>query len=257
MLPYIELFGKTIPMYGVCFVVGRGLAVFVAWLLSRKFNEVAHVDVVCSAIYTGIGAVVGAKLLFLLVNLELIISGALPLLQAFQGGFVFYGGLIGGVIGLFIYVKIYKLNAFKFFELYATIVPLGHSIGRVGCFLGGCCYGIEYDGFLSCTYDVNMGNTPLGVPLFPVQLVEAALLLCLFFVLLTLYIKKRHLGIQVLTYGFVYCLLRFGLEFLRGDKERGALLGMSTSQFISLVFAFVLIAVLVIRIKKAKTKITE
>lgn len=257
MLPYIELFGKMIPMYGVCFAVGMGLAVFTVWLLARRYKEIPQIDVVCSAVYAGIGAVVGAKLLFLIVNLDKLISGELPFLQAFQGGFVFYGGLIGGIIGLFLYVKIYKLNAVKFFEIYATVVPLGHSVGRVGCFLGGCCYGIEYDGFLSCTYDVNIGNTPLGVPLFPVQLVEAALLLCLFFVLLTLYIKKRHLGIQVLAYGFVYCLLRFGLEFLRGDKERGALLGMSTSQFISLVFAFVLIAILVIRIKKAKTKITE
>lgn len=257
MLPYIEIFGKMVPMYGICFVIGMGLAVGVAWLLSWKYKEVPHIDIACSAVFTGIGAVIGAKLLFIIVNLNLIISGTITLLQAFQGGFVFYGGLIGGVIGLFIYVKHYKLNAFKFFELYATVVPLGHSIGRVGCFLGGCCYGIEYDGPLSCTYDVNIGNTPVGVPLFPVQLAEAALLLCLFFVLLFLYMKKRNLGIQVLTYGFVYCLLRFGLEFLRGDKERGALLGMSTSQFISLIFAFVLIAVLVIRIKKAKNKISE
>ena len=252
MLPYIELFGKMIPMYGVCFVVGMGLAVLTVWLLARRYKEIPQIDVVCSAVYAGIGAVVGAKLLFIIVNLGDIISGALPFLQAFQGGFVFYGGLIGGIIGLFLYVKIYKLNAFKFFEIYATVVPLGHAIGRVGCFLGGCCYGIEYDGPLSCTYHINIGNTPLGVPLFPVQLAEAFLLLCLFSVLLFLYIKKRDLGIQVLTYGFAYCLLRFSLEFLRGDKERGALLGISTSQFISLVFAFVLIAILLVRIKKKK-----
>ncbi len=257
MLPYIELFGKMVPMYGVCFAVGMGLAVLTVWLLARRYKEIPQVDVVCSAVYAGIGAVVGAKLLFLIVNIDKIISGELPFLQAFQGGFVFYGGLIGGIVGLFLYVKIYKLNAFKFFEIYATVVPLGHSIGRVGCFLGGCCYGIEYDGPLSCTYDVNIGNTPLGVPLFPVQLAEASLLLCLFFVLLLLYMKKRDLGIQVLTYGFVYCLLRFSLEFLRGDKERGALLGMSTSQFISLVFAAVLVVILVLRIKKAKNKAAE
>jgi phosphatidylglycerol:prolipoprotein diacylglycerol transferase len=257
MLPYFEIFGRVVPMYGVCFVIGMGLAVLTAWLLARRFKEVPQIDVTCSAVYTGIGAVVGAKLLFIIVNLPLIISGQLTLLQAFQGGFVFYGGLIGGVIGLFIYVKHYKLNAFKFFELYATIVPLGHSIGRVGCFFGGCCYGIEYDGPLSVTYDMTIGNTPVGIPLFPVQLVEAALLLCLFFVVLFLYIKKRHLGIQVLTYGFVYCLLRFSLEFLRGDKERGALLGMSTSQFISLIFAAVLIAIIIVRVKKSKKQVTK
>ena len=257
MLPYIELFGKMIPMYGVCFVIGMGIAVLTAFLLVHKYREVPQIDVSCSAIYAGIGALVGAKALFLIVNLDRLIDGSLTIMQAFQGGFVFYGGLIGGIIGLFIYVKLYKLNAFKFFELYATIVPLGHSIGRVGCFLGGCCYGIEYDGPLSVTYDINIGNTPVGIPLFPVQLLEAALLLCLFFVVLFLYIKKRHLGIQVLTYGFAYCLLRFSLEFLRGDKERGGLLGMSTSQFISLVFAIVLVVIIVLRVKKAKKQASE
>ncbi len=257
MLPYIEVFGKLIPMYGVCFVLGMGLAVLTARILAKKYKEVPLIDVVCSAVYAGIGAIIGAKFLFILVNIGLILDGTISLLQAFQGGFVFYGGLIGGIIGLFIYVKLYKLNAMKFFELYATIVPLGHSIGRVGCFLGGCCYGIEYDGPLSVIYDVNIGNTPVGIPLFPVQLLEAALLLCLFFVVLFLYIKKRHLGIQVLTYGFAYCLLRFSLEFLRGDKERGGLLGMSTSQFISLVFAIVLVVIIVLRVKKAKKQISE
>jgi prolipoprotein diacylglyceryltransferase len=77
------------------------------------------------------------------------------------------------------------------------------------------------------------------------------------FVVLFLYIKQRHLGIQVLTYGFVYCLLRFSLEFLRGDKERGALLGMSTSQFISLIFAAVLIAIIIVRVKKSKKQVAK
>ena len=84
MLPYIELFGKMIPMYGVCFVVGMGLAVLTVWLLARRYKEIPQIDVVCSAVYAGIGAVVGAKLLFIIVNLGDIISGELPFLQAFH-----------------------------------------------------------------------------------------------------------------------------------------------------------------------------
>lgn len=252
MLPFVNIFGKQVPTYGLCFVIGIFLAVSVAWLLARKKENIESYDVIYAAVFAAVGAIGGAKLLFVIVNLGHIIAGRITLLQAFQGGFVFYGGLIGGIVGLLFYVKKFKLDAWTFFDLFATVLPLGHSIGRVGCFLGGCCYGMKYDGPLHVIYPESIGNTPVGVPLFPVQLVEAALLVLLFVVLVIIYKKNPKPATQVLTYGFVYSLMRFVLEFLRGDKERGFLLGMSTSQLISLLFAFALIAILIIRNKKSK-----
>ena len=253
MLPYIEIFNYLVPMYGICFFTGMAVAVFAAWLLSKRRDLMGY-DVIYAAVIAGVGAVIGSKLLFLVLNLKNIIEYDIPLINVIKGGFVFYGGLIGGIIGLFIYVRVYKLNTWDFFDLFATVLPLGHSIGRVGCFLGGCCYGIEYHGPLSCTYTVNIGNTPLGVPLFPVQLVEALFLLCLFAALLVLYTRGAQRGTVVLVYGFSYSAIRFVLEFLRGDKERGFLWGVSTSQILSLIFGAVLFILFLAKRKKAKKR---
>lgn len=240
-------------MYGICFFTGMAVAVFAAWLLSKRRDLMGY-DVIYAAVIAGVGAVIGSKLLFLVLNLKNIIEYDIPLINVIKGGFVFYGGLIGGIIGLFIYVRVYKLNTWDFFDLFATVLPLGHSVGRVGCFLGGCCYGIEYHGPLSCTYTVNIGNTPLGVPLFPVQLVEALFLLCLFAALLVLYMRGAQRGTVVLVYGFSYSAIRFVLEFLRGDKERGFLWGVSTSQILSLILGAVLFILFLTKRKKAKKR---
>lgn len=251
MLPYIELFGKQIPTYGMCFFGGLCIAVLAAVLLAKKRN-ILNYDVIYASVIAGVSGLVGSKLLFVLVSLPTIIEENIPLINVFKGGFVFYGGLIGGIIGLYLYVRGYKLDKGDFFDLFATVVPLGHAIGRVGCFLGGCCYGIEYHGPLHCVYKVNIGNTPLGVPLFPVQLLEAFLLLCLFVLLVVVYNKKMQKGTVVAVYGMAYSIIRFALEFLRGDKERGGVFGVSTSQIISILIAVVIIVYLVLRYKKAK-----
>ncbi len=250
MLPYIEIFNHLIPVYGICFFTGMAAAVFVAWRLSFKRDLMGY-DVIYSAVIVGVGAIIGSKLMFIAVNLKAIIEYEIPFINVIKGGFVFYGGLIGGIVGLFIYVKSYKLNMVDFFDLFATVLPLGHAIGRIGCFFGGCCYGIEYHGPLSCTYTVNIGNTPLGIPLFPVQLVESFWLIFLFFMLLILYKRKAKSGTSILVYGFSYSIIRFGLEFLRGDKERGFLLGMSTSQILSLCLGIGLLIFFVARFRKS------
>jgi len=249
MLPFINLFGARIPTYGTCFVIGMTLAVIAAWAFSKQRKEVFGFDVVYSAVFAIIGALVGAKLLFIIVNLPNVIGNnpKIILLYILGGGFVFYGGLLGGIVGLIIYLKKFKLDILTFFDLFATVIPLGHAFGRIGCFLAGCCYGMEYNGPFHIVYHTNIGNTPLGVPLFPVQLAEALALLCLFVVLAVLYGKKPPKGVITAVYGISYSVIRFLLEFLRGDIERGFAFGMSTSQIISLVFAVVIICVLLRR----------
>ena len=237
---YLSLFGKEIPLYGVFFWIGILVAAAVAIFVCKKKN-LPLFDLTCSAVYTMIFAIAGAKILFILVSLEDIIELArtipfgklLPMI--IKGGFVFYGGLIGGVLGLFVYAKQFKMDFLHLMGIYAVVLPLGHAFGRVGCFFGGCCYGIAYDGPLSHTYHVATGVAPVGVPLFPVQLLEALCLLLLFgsqMVLLLKNVQKKN--IFVYNYCFCYSIIRFALEFLRGDAERGSFLMVSTSQWISI-----------------------
>ncbi len=252
MLPYIEIFGKIIPWYGILMVLGFGVAGVVAVLICKR-NGIEQYDLVYSAVYTVIGAMLGAKLLFIIVEIPNLISGKYSLLDMLQGGFVFYGGLIGGILGLWIYCKQYHLEFSRFGDVYATVVPLGHAFGRVGCFMGGCCYGMEYDGPLHYVYQYRFkgSETPLGVPLLPVQLIEATVLLIVFVGMLLLYFRKgRRVWDQVIYYATAYAVIRFTLEFFRGDAARGSLLFFSTSQWISLaLFAFAVI-IIVLRSKK-------
>ena len=181
------------------------------------------------------GAIIGAKLLFILVSMDEIIRLKLSVLAVIKGGFVFYGGLVGGLLGLLVYTRQYKMKLTPFLDIYATVLPLGHAIGRVGCFFGGCCYGIRYNGIFRVVYEQTAGQTPSGVGLLPIQLIEAIALLSLFFLQLFLFKRKKFAGRQAWSYIVSYSIIRFFLEFFRGDKIRGSVLWLSTSQWISLI----------------------
>ena len=248
----LTIFGKELPLYGLFFYFGIAVAVSVAFFLCKKKN-IDSFDLVCSAVYTMIGAILGAKLLFIAVSLPTIIEHNIPIINVIKGGFVFYGGLIGGILGLFIYTKQFKLPTIDFFTLYAPVVPLGHAFGRVGCFFAGCCYGMEYDGPLHCIYHDTLGTTPLQTPLLPIQLIEAVLLVLIFAVLIILYCKNSPNVIA--TYMLLYGIVRFTLEFFRGDRERGLYFSVSTSQWISIgLIVAGLLLIFLPKFKKAKQK---
>lgn len=248
----IEIFGLKIPLYGAFYFLGIVVASVLGLFMAKK-RGMDWFDFVCAAVYLLIGATLGAKLLFLLVSVEEIIRLDLPLEAVLKGGFVFYGGLLGGALGLFIYGKQFKTSMRAYFDVCATVLPLGHAFGRVGCFFGGCCYGIQYDGVFSYVYKkTSNAHTPIGVELLPIQLIEAFMLLLLFLFLLFLYIKKVDDGVATISYLFGYSILRFVLEFFRGDKERGLFFGLSTSQWISVVLLAVAIVMLIRKVKLNK-----
>lgn len=245
----ITIFGIELPLYGIMFFLGIAAAAVVAIFLIKRRN-IEGFDFACGAVYAMIGAILGAKLLFLLVSIDqvkMVIESSLTVLEKVEillkGGFVFYGGLIGGILGLLIYGWQFKTKMASYFDVCATVLPLGHAFGRVGCFFGGCCYGIEHDGWFSHVYGADWFAqpdkviTPIGVPLLPVQLIEAMCLLALFAGLMVLFFKnkKKTPWLQTLAYMGAYSVIRFVLEFFRGDKERGGFLGVSTSQWISIL----------------------
>ena len=244
------LFGKEIPIYGVCFYVGVLLSAVVGILLAKR-NKIDIFDFIGCSIYVLIGALLGAKLLFVIVSLREIIRLGLSFWDVLRGGFVFYGGLLGGALGGWIYTKQFKLDLYPYFNIFATVLPLGHAIGRVGCFFAGCCYGIEYHGIGAHVYEKSLSlYTPLHTPLLPIQLIEAFLLLCLFCLLLYLFLRSDIGSEKVMfCYTIGYAVLRFVLEFFRGDMERGKLIGLSTSQWISI---FMLIMIIVFAFIKRK-----
>ncbi len=254
MNAYFTVFGRNIPYYGLLFtlalVLGGGIAV-----LHCKKRNIEKFDMVCSACFAGIGGIIGAKLLSILTSIKYIIQFKPSFIDVISNGFVFYGGIIGGFFGVLTYCKIYKLSLLDFFDVFAICVPICHAIGRVGCFISGCCYGIPYNGVISVTYTNPVDiNTPIGVPLLPIQLIESACLIFLYIALEILFFKVPKKGVITCTYLIAYSVIRTTLEFYRGDVARGLLLGISTSQIISIIIVFIVIGTLIYNFVKNKKR---
>ena len=141
------------------------------------------------------------------------------------GGLVFYGGLLGVLLGIYVYCKKHNIDSCSVYNLVAPAIPLFHVFGRIGCFMSGCCYGIEL-------------KTPfvfLGIIQFariPTQLIEALFECLLFVIIYVLQTKNKHRD-YLKFYLITYSIFRFMIEFFRGDHVRGFFFGLSTSQIIT------------------------
>lgn len=168
---------------------------------------------------------IGAKFLFLLTIPNNLFLGLLTESTFWTGGgFVFYGGLLGGLFFLFLFRYIFKLRLDA--QIFWPIIPalsLGHGIGRIGCLLAGCCFGEVTDAW--------WGVYLHGAHRHPTQLLEAMGLLAL-----GIYSLKRKKAASSLASDYLlgYGFLRFGVELLRGDEIRGEWGVLTPSQWISL-----------------------
>jgi phosphatidylglycerol:prolipoprotein diacylglycerol transferase len=186
-------------------------------------------------------ALIGAKLLLLVVDFGYYSRNPAELLSVFRSGGVFYGGLIAAVAVAFWYMRRSKLPLWPTTDAFAPGIALGHVVGRLGCVMAGCCYGRPTTvpwalTFTSPLAAENVG-TPLGVPLHPTQLYEAGAELIILVLLLATERKGRaYPGRTFWLYMLMYAITRFIIEFYRGDP-RGAVGIFSTSQFISLLLA--------------------
>jgi phosphatidylglycerol:prolipoprotein diacylglycerol transferase len=171
------------------------------------------------------------------------------ILSLVRAGGVFYGGLIAALAVAIWLVRRYDLRLWTTADLFAPGIALGHVIGRFGCLLAGCCYGRPTSVPWAITFTnpaaaANVG-TPLGVPLHPTQLYDAgAELLILIALLITERRGRPFAGRTFWLYVLLYGISRFIIEFYRGD-DRGVILGVSTSQFVSLIAVPVAIAMLI------------
>lgn len=191
-------------------------------------------------IYLIIAALVGAKLMLVVVDFSYFRQNPRELLSLARAGGVFYGGLIAAVaVGLWL-VRKYKLPVWTTGDLMAPGIAVGHVIGRIGCLMAGCCYGRPTSVAWAVTFKdpaaaINVG-TPLGIPLHPTQLYDAGAELIILGVLLATERRgKPFAGRTFWGYLFLYAVSRFIIEFYRGDDARGVMFNaLSTSQIVSL-----------------------
>lgn len=229
MNPYVTI---KIPTYSLCIAIGLLVCVYVAAYCRRNQYDYTNRFILVYGFITLSCMCVGSKVLYVLTRLP-------DLLENFTyrgladeilfGGFVFYGGLFGGIVGVVVTAALLDTNRLKLMDYSAPLFALFHGFGRIGCFLGGCCYGVPWK------YGVAMKDMP-DISRFPIQLLESIFEFIMFAVLIRHdqgSYKDRNL---MLTYVLAYSIMRFFAEFLRDDSIRGIWFwGLSTSQIISII----------------------
>ncbi len=250
MHPVIHIFGIDLHSYGIMMLVGL-IAGTGALLFTRKKYGYLVSDALISVVYAAVGGLLGAKLLFIIVEWDSIFSSADPLSAVLYGGYVFYGGLTGVALMELLFAK---KRGFGYLSVTDTLLPpvtVAHAVGRIGCFLAGCCYGCETESSLGVVFPPG-GDAPPGVKLLPTQLFEAAFLVLLAVALAAILKKERRAGIVSGIYLTAYPVWRFIIEFFRADR-RGSIGLLSTSQFIS-IFVLALGISLIIKYFLSKNK---
>ena len=237
MYPYL-FENEHLPMYVIMFMIGIAVSILFSFLVASKNSKVKKEDLLYGACFALVGGIIGAKLLSILTSIDLIIKYKIPFIDVMKNGFVFYGGLLGGALGYFIYAIAYKIPYFALTDNAVQSLPLGHAFGRIGCFCAGCCYGKETTSAIGVIFTHPADPyCPVGVKILPTQLIESTFCFLLF---ITIFIIRRRFkdlrtGILTIIYILSYGTFRFILEFFRGDEARRSFLSLSTSQWISLV----------------------
>ena len=260
---YPELFrigNFPINTYGLLLAVGMLLALVVASRLAAR-DGLPRERIYDLGLWTLIGGLIGSKILMLFTEDNVQIFS----MDFLRSGGVYYGGFLGGFFALVILIRYYKLPFWKVADAFAPGVALGQFFGRQGCFSAGCCWGKPTNLPWGVQF-TEQAHEFTGVPIYtedggalhlhPTQLYESFAMLIVFFILIYLHRHKRFDGQVLIAYGIIYAIVRFTIEFFRDDPRGNmfgltSMLGLSTSQIISLIVAAGAVIFMIYRLRGA------
>lgn len=221
----------TIYSYGTLIAIGFLIGIFLARYRADKYglNPDRILDL---GLYTLIGGLIGARITYVLVNLKsYMYRPVFDIFKIWEGGLVYYGGLIVGVLVGLWYIKKIKYNFWKTVDVLAPSIAIGQVFGRIGCFLNGCCYGKVSNKFGLVFNSLNDNLSHI-----PTQLIESIFTFIIFLFLLKRDKKKKFEGEIFLLYLLLYSSGRFIIETIRGDDRGAFFFGIiSISQFVSIL----------------------
>lgn len=206
--------------------------------------------------YTILVGFLGGRIFYVLLNFSYYKDNPLDIFKIWEGGLVFYGGFILGLLFGIIYVTLSKVNLLDVMDVASCGLYLGLGFGRLGCFFAGCCYGKPTDSFLGVVFNHPESLAPVGIKLLPTQLFESFYSFLIFVLLHFLFLKNVLQKRLFFLGGILYSLFRFINEFFRGDDRGGFVYGFSFSQIISM-FVFILFLFLFFYITKWKKEYSK
>ncbi len=234
----IEIGGFFLPTYGLLVALGFLVGLYITVRLAKPagLNPEAVTNL---AIYCALAGILGAKLMMFVFDFDYFIQhpGEILSLSTLQAGGVFHGGLLLALITAIVYMRKQHLPGFATADIFAPGIAIGHAIGRLGCFAAGCCWGAACDLPWAVTFtnpDANrLVGVPLGIPVHPTQLYEAAAEAIIFAVLWTRVRRPHRPGSIIGLYLILYSSARFLVEFVRAH-EQSLKFGLSNTQWIAL-----------------------
>lgn len=247
MHPIICTIGPvTLYSYGLMFALGSLIALILMLKDARQrgIEKNLFYDIY---LWVLVGAIIGARLLYCLTNIDFFIKNPLEIIKIQHGGLSWFGGFVFGLIAFFIVTSKYKKNFFEIADICVPYIALAQSIGRIGCFLNGCCYGKITDFIIR----VKFPFSPEAV--HPTQ-PYSALSLFLIFIILKYYQKAKKIfaGEIFCMYLFLAGAERFLSEFLRGDTIPTHFFGLTLYQVFSLIW--ILASLVLFKILKSNNK---
>lgn len=214
-----------LQLYSICIILSFVVNTVTIFLLNKKKEKLVGYML----IYENIGFLYGGKLFTYLTNIDNYDG-----FDFLSTGLSSLGSLIGGMLFLLLFCIQFKVDIKKTMKMFIITIPLMYSIGKIGCFLVGCCYGIEYNGFGNIVYKYASESIN-GIHLFPVQLVESIVFLIIF---ISSVIRKYNTSFIILISSFS----KFMLDFLRSGHTNNFI---SVNQIVCIIF--IIVSIIMIR----------
>jgi len=253
MYPKLFYLGSTaIHPYGLFIALGL-VSSFATGLALFKKHGFPFEEGLRSGLFMLVGTIVGARLIYVSIHWARFSSGSSSLWNISDGGMVFWGGITGCILALWLYAGFKGSYFWRLGDLWAPAATVGITIGWIGCLLAGCCYGLPSSGSIAITFHNPNSLAPLEQPLYPTQLYYITAELGILCVLFWLRKRKKFEGQIMLWYLILQANTSLFVERYRGDF-RGQVLGidMSPGQFLATLILVLAVIALLIR---ARTKI--
>lgn len=244
---------EPLPVYGYGAMLGASIVAgwFGVMALGTRRERLGREQLAGAFWVTALCALIGARALFIATNIELLMTPS-RWLAIREGGLVAYGGFLGGLFGGWLYWRKRQVSLLVWGDLAAPVLGLGLGLTRIGCYLHGCDFGRPLSAgapewlralgtfpegspaYLQALAHGLSRTARTSLPVHPTQLYESLGGFVLFAVALLVWRRRAFRGQALLAVTVLYGVLRFLLEWVRDDPQRGAAFGLSTSQLISL-----------------------
>jgi phosphatidylglycerol---prolipoprotein diacylglyceryl transferase len=209
----------TLHTYGLLIAIGFVVGLLVAIRLGKR-QGIDSQQIMDMGFLLIIGGVIGARIAYVLMNLTFYMANPIDILKLWEGGLVFSGGLLTAIILFYFYIRRHKLNMLELGDIWAPAAAIGQAIGRVGCFMAGCCYGRETTVPWGVIFSDPKSIAPTNIIIHPTQLYDTLSNLIIFTILMILNARKKFNGQVFLWFLILHSTARLVIEKFRGD-DRG------------------------------------